>query len=208
MNPNKSSSLDNFTVAFFKCFQEQINVDIMSLVHDFFDERADLSHINRTFITLISKISGATLVAQYLSISRINKVYELITIFLTQRVFYKVAPNLISTNQMMFIKGRLIVHNYDGFRQILTPRRACVSIDPTKAFDSVSWNATCSMLCSIRVSMPFIKMIYYCISMPTFSIIMEGEPSQQFTSERCLAGGSPLPDIIQSCFGELVTELA
>lgn len=89
------------------------------------------------------------------------------------------ALDLISHNQSAFVKGHLIEENYmpveemvQGFRHKSIPRRACVSIDLTKSFDSLSWLVVCRMLLVNGFFRPIINLVYRCISSAIFSIII------------------------------------
>jgi mannosylglycoprotein endo-beta-mannosidase len=61
-----------------------------------------------------------------------------------------------------------------------------------KAFDRLEWNFTVAALSRKGLHGHFIKLIHTCISTPTFSVIINGEPFAKFRSDRGIRQGCPL----------------
>lgn len=115
----------------------------------------------------------------------------------------EVTSELLSSNQLAFTRGRLISSNIflaevpiRGFDQWSTPRRACHVLDLSKAFDSVSWKAPMKILKAMRFSALIRKLIFECISTTSFSLLIEGEVINQFSSGRGLRKGDLLSPIL------------
>lgn len=83
----------------------------MEVVLDFFKERISLHHINSTFITLIPKSKDAQKLVDFRPILCANILYKIIAKLLSNRIV-AVASSLISSNQLAFVKGCLILDNH------------------------------------------------------------------------------------------------
>jgi hypothetical protein len=59
-----------------------------------------------------------------------------------------------------------------------------LKIDLAKAFDRVEWNFIVHALARKGLHCHFINLIYACISSPTFSIVINGQPFAKFRSDR------------------------
>lgn len=64
-----------------------------------------------------------------------------------------------------------------------------LKVDLAKAFDRLEWHFIASALRRLGFREHFIHLINACITTPTFSILVNGEPSTPFTSQRGLRQG-------------------
>lgn len=67
-----------------------------------------------------------------------------------------------------------------------------IKIDLAKAFDRLEWNFIVSALSRKGLHGHFINLIHACISSPTFSVVINGQPFARFHSGRGIRQGSPL----------------
>ena len=67
-----------------------------------------------------------------------------------------------------------------------------LKIDLAKAFDRLEWNFIVSALSRKGLHGHFINLVYACISSPSFSVIINGQPFANFRSNRGLRQGCPL----------------
>jgi hypothetical protein len=80
-----------------------------------------------------------------------------------------------------------------------------VKIDLAKAFDRIEWHFITSALVRKGIHDHFINLIHACISSPTFSVIINGQPYASFKSTRGIRQGCPLSPYL---FVLAVNELA
>jgi hypothetical protein len=67
-----------------------------------------------------------------------------------------------------------------------------LKIDLAKAFDRLEWNFIISALIRKKFKEHFINLIYACISSPSYSIIINGQPFANFKGDRGIRQGCPL----------------
>jgi mannosylglycoprotein endo-beta-mannosidase len=67
-----------------------------------------------------------------------------------------------------------------------------LKIDLAKAFDRIEWNFIVDALARKGLHDHFIKLIYTCVSSPTFSVVINGQPFAKFRGDRGIRQGCPL----------------
>ncbi|VFQ84121.1 unnamed protein product [Cuscuta campestris] len=94
----------------------------------------------------------------------------------------EVLPNIINPNQGAFVEGRELLHNillcYElarGYNRKGITLRCLMKLDLRKAYDSISWKAIRGIMEIINFPGKFIQWVYFCISSPTYSIMLNGE---------------------------------
>jgi hypothetical protein len=79
-----------------------------------------------------------------------------------------------------------------------------LKIDLAKAFDRLEWHFIASALARKGLHNHFINLIHACISSPTFSVIINGQPFGRFNSSRGIRQGCPLsPSLFVFAVNEL-----
>mgnify|MGYP004708601619 CR=1 FL=1 len=121
-----------------------------------------LGEVNATAVTLVPKSSQPETFADFHPISVCNAIYRVIFKIISTRLQH-VMPSLISSNQSVFIRDRLIhensllcyelVHNY---HLSSGPPRMAIKIDLRKAFDFVRWDFLVYLLEKLNFSGEFI----------------------------------------------------
>ena len=135
----------------------------------------------------------------YRPISLCNVVYKIIAKCLANRLKPHL-PDYIHPSQQAFIKGRRISNNIIIAQEIThsfqlsswKEKAFLLKIDLAKAFDRVEWNFILQALARKGLHGHFINLIHECISSPTFSVIVNGQPFARFVSERGIRQGCPL----------------
>ncbi|WMV13963.1 hypothetical protein MTR67_007348 [Solanum verrucosum] len=105
---DKAAGPDGFTMGFFiKCW-DVVKQDIMDTFQNFYEHEVFVKSFNATFIALIPKKKGAKELRDFRPISLIGSIYKLISKVLAERL-KRVVDKLVDSQQMAFVKGRLIM---------------------------------------------------------------------------------------------------
>lgn len=111
----------------------------------------------------------------------------------------KMLLDLISENRTVFIKGRHILENisfaqefFGGFHSKSTPRWAMWSIDFTKAFHTLRWEAIDFVLGTMGIDSAFRELIRSCFSTTSFVVLVEGSSTMMFAAKRRVYQGDHL----------------
>lgn len=143
ISEDKAPGSDRFTMRIFKVLWDFIKFNLVAGLTHLFLGRSMVREVNRTFITLISKMKGVEQMEEFRSISCVGAIYKLHAKLLTGRLSI-VSLFLISPAQAVFVEGRQLSNHYklawemvNGFGRKATPRCFCLSIDLRKAFDTV-----------------------------------------------------------------------
>ncbi len=107
--------------------------------------------------------------------------------------------SLIS-QQVAFISSRAIQDNiimaHKAFRYLLTSKSKnhsmAMKLDMHKAYDQVNWDFLEKALLQFGFDSRRVHIIIQCVSTMSFSIIINGAPSQAFMPSRGLCQGDPL----------------
>eukprot|EP00253_Pinus_taeda_P008074 PITA_08074 len=110
MAQDKASSLDGFTVAFYRTHWEIIKKDFVRMVKNFFSKSKLGNSIKSSHLALIPKDPNPQSFDQFRPISLCNVSYKIITKILASRI-KKLLPSLISENQGGFVPKRHITDN-------------------------------------------------------------------------------------------------
>lgn len=199
MRRNASPGPDGLNAAFYKSAWPWISTDVHSLVTNFYTSAFIQPEINHTFIALIPKKIQPITLQDFRPISLCNVIYKIIAKSLAERLKPHL-PNFIDHSQAAFIKNRHISSNIIITQEIIHSfnlksrhqQAFLLKIDLEKAFDKLEWSFIEAALRRLGIHSHFISLIHACISTPTFSILVNGEPSNEFTSQRGIRQGCPL----------------
>jgi hypothetical protein len=136
---------DGFPVIFYKKFWGVIKWLVMQMLEDFYYGKLNLSRLNYRVIVLIPKIREVVNVKKFRPICLLNVFYKFFTKILASRLM-EVVGDIISENQIAFIKGRNIlegvlilhevVHELNGKKQ----SGIILKLDFEKTYDKVHWD--------------------------------------------------------------------
>lgn len=132
-------------------------------------------------------------------ISLCNVIYKIISKYIADRLKPHL-PNFIDHSQAAFIKNRHISANIIITQEIIhsftvktwKQQAFLLKLDLAKAFDKLEWNFIATALRRLGLQTHFIRLIHACISTPNFSILVNGEPTAGFLSQRGIRQGCPL----------------
>jgi hypothetical protein len=189
MRNNASPGPDGINAAFYKSAWSWIKDDIHTLVTNFYSTAHFDDDINKTFIALIPKKEQPIIPQDFRPISLCNVIYKIIAKSLGNRIKPHL-PNAIDQAQATFIFDRHISSNVIITQEIIhsfnlktwNHKAFLLKIDLAKAFDRLEWQFIQSALQRQGYHQHFINLIYACISSPTFLVLVNGEPSNTFSS--------------------------
>lgn len=199
MKRNASPRLDGFNVEFYIATWVWIGQDVVQLVRNFFQTGIMPAHINDTHIVLIPKKLVPLVPADYRPIILCNVIYKNISKCLANRLKPHL-PDYVHPSQQAFIEGRCISSNII-IAQEITHSFALSSwknkafmhkIDLAKAFDRLEWNFIVAALARKGLHGHFINLVHSCVSSPTFSVVINGQPFARFRGDRGVRQGCPL----------------
>lgn len=110
---------------------------------------------------------------------------------------------LISLNQCSFLKGRRINNDIElsqefhrSFNRKSTACHAFISVCFHQAFNTLQWDAVKAILELMGYNTIFKELVMTCISMTSFSTLVEGHLMDLFTSKRGVWWGEPLSPLL------------
>jgi hypothetical protein len=169
-------------------------------------------HLNGALLTLVPKKPNPVSLSDYHPISLIHSFGKIFS-KAAANCFAPHLPNLISTNQSAFIKGRLIHDNFRhvlGMAKLLSSRKLSqimFKIDLAKAFDSVGWVFLLELLVAIGCPRMWTNWISTILSTASIRILLNGTPGERIFHGRGLRQGDPLSPmlfvLVMECFHAL-----
>lgn len=214
MSNGKSPGPDGLSLLFYKFYCDIIHAKVVKAVQLFFLNDYLIRPLNHTYITLIPKKDNPNLVEHYRPISLCNVVYKIILKILANRIKLLLGK-IISPYQSAFILGRTMNDNvitYHEFMHHINRKKGslnlmAVKINLAKAYDKVEWAVLKKIMQLHGFPMKFINLIMECISMASFSILINGSPFDRFQSSRGLQQGDPLSSALFVIFIDLLSRL-
>ena len=200
MEPITAPGPDGMPPLFYHSFWNLIGNDISSAVLDCLNNCNIPKEINHTNITLIPKVKSPEFITDFHPISLCNVVYKLVSKVLANRLKV-VLPAVVSENQSAFQAGRLITDNilmafetlhYMKHHQHGSSGFMALKLDMSKAYDRVEWVFLQGMMKQMGFDSRWIALIMEYISSVSYSILINGVPSDIIHPTRGLRQGDPL----------------
>ena len=182
MGPTKAPGPDGMPAFFFQRYWHIIGDDIIKAALNILNGNDHLHEINHTYIVLIPKIKAPQDLTHYRPISLCNVVYKQVSKTLANRLKV-ILPRIISESQSAFLKGRLIYDNvliaYELIHAIKNRRvgkkgHFALKLDMSKAYDRVEWQYLMAIMSKLGFSERWTQLIYQCISLVSYSILING----------------------------------
>jgi hypothetical protein len=153
--------------------------------------------INVTNIVLIQKNQFVVSVHDYQTISLWNFLYKILAKVLANKLKL-VLPSIISQHQSAFVPSKLISDNilvaYEALHTMATwmKRRKgfmAIKLDMSKAYDRVEWTFLEASMCRLGFGNSWISLIITCISIVSYSILVNRTPSSPIIPSRGIRQG-------------------
>ena len=156
-----------------------------------------IGSINSTFLALIPKENNSVSFNDYRPISLCNLIYKIISKVLSNRIkpFLEIC---LSVKQMGFLKGRRIQDaigaSHEGLHSIKkkNTKALVLKLDLIKAFDNIKWGFLRLILLSVSFSVKIFDWVMSYVTSTNFAVLINGEATKFFKSERGLHQGCPL----------------
>ncbi|XP_071699026.1 uncharacterized protein [Rutidosis leptorrhynchoides] len=188
---------DGFNLRFYKKYWQDIKVDLMQAIEEFWSSGRISNGCNASFITLVPKRHDPSALNDYRPISLIGSYYKIIAKLLSNRL-RKVIPNLVGFEQSAFIKGRnildgaLIANETLNFLKHNRLKSLIFKVDFEKAFDCLNWDYLMEIMEIMGFGSKWRGWILSCLKSASVSILVNGSPTSEFNLERGVRQGDTL----------------
>ncbi|GAU46944.1 hypothetical protein TSUD_180480 [Trifolium subterraneum] len=193
----KSLGPDGVNFDFIKDFWPELQDDIMRFVTDFHRNGKLTKGLNSTFIALIPKVDSPQRLNDFRPISIVGSLYKILAKVLANRL-RMVIGSVISESQTAFVKDRQILDGILIANEAVDEARRnkkelmLFKVDFEKAYDSVNWGYLDAVMGRMSFPVLWKKWIKECIRTASTSVLVNGNPTEEFPLERGLRQGDPL----------------
>ena len=105
---------------------------------------------------------------------------------------------MISEEQGGFVGGRQILDGVviasEAIHSMATSKEKAmfIKLDLAKAYDRVSWDFLANVLLAFGFDMEWVDWVLSCVTSPSFSVLINGEPTDLFSTSQGLQQGDPI----------------
>ncbi|CAA0811982.1 Unknown protein, partial [Striga hermonthica] len=200
IDPNSVSGPDGFSSLFYQVCWDIVEPDVEEAMLDFFSGHRMSDSFTSTSVVLIPKRPNPSSWSDYRPISLCNVTNKLISKILNGRLS-PLLPSLISPNQSGFVKDRVISDNILLAQEMIhdishadwkRSLNVALKLDMAKAYDRVEWSFLREALARMGFLERWISFFEACVEHCTFSVLVNGSPTDFFPSSRGLRQGDPL----------------
>ena len=212
MPTDKAPGPDGLNGLFLKKCWPILKEDFYSLCNDFYHGSVNLEGINRSFITLIPKITNSETVGDYRPISLMNICPKLISKLLADRL-QKEIIQLIHQNQYGFIKTRSIqdclAWSFEYIHQCHKSKREVIilKLDFEKAFDKIEHSAILEVMFHLGFPSKWLDWMRSILSSRHSAVLLNGVPGKFFQCKRGVRQGDPLSPLLFVIAADLLQSL-
>lgn len=199
---DKAPGPDGYTGKFYKISWPIIKEDVMEALNRVLQGDVSKLHLlNSAYVTLLPKKAEALEVKDFRPISLIHSFAKIVTKILANRLASRL-PEIVSTNQSAFIKGRCIHDNFILVQQTAKAvqkqrvPRILLKLDIGKAFDSVSWPFLLEVLTHLGFGSVWCNIISKMLLSSSTRVLVNGEPGEIIHHHRGLRQGDPLSPML------------
>ena len=171
--------------------------EVIGFFKEFHDNARFVKNLNTTFFVLIPKKQSGEELRDLRPISLVGGLYKILSKVLANRI-KRVMDKVISKSQNAFVEGRQILDAVLIANELVDSslRRKkgglVCKLDIEKAYDSICWEFLYKVLDKMGFGGRWLSWMKWCISIASFSVIINGSPVGFFQSSRGLRLGDPL----------------
>ena len=202
MHPTKSPGSDGMSPIFYQKYWDVVGPSVSNCVLQVLNSGVMRKGINDTYIyiCLIPKTKNPQKITEYRRISLCNVIYKLISKVLANGL-KKILNVVITEAQSAFVPGRLITNNvmvaFETMHSIAKKRKGkegpmTIKLDMSKAYNRVEWAYLESMMRKLGFNEKWISLIMMCVTMVSYSVLINGEPRGNIIPSRDLCQGDPI----------------
>lgn len=202
MPKSKAPGPDGFSVEFYWEALSVVGPQTIAAVKEFFVSSRLQHSVNATAISLVPKIPGADRLTLFRPIALCTTVYKVISRLLKKKLQVVVA-DAVQTNQVGFVKGRLLCENVLLASELVSDfhlpghtTRGCLKVDLTKAYDNLDWRFLLNVLEAIDLPPIVIDWIKECVTTPSYNLVINGELHGYFEGKKGLRQGDPISSLL------------
>lgn len=216
---DKAPCPDGMTMAFLQANWVTVIGDVMTMLSEVFTDGKFVANPDATFNGLIPKKVNAENIRDYRPISLVGCIYKLLSRVLARRLrvvngdTISENQNIISEHQNAFVGGRqildvvLIANDLiDSRIKSSTPRVVC-KLDIEKAYDHINWHFLIYLMRRMAFGERWVAWIHHYLSSASFAVLVNGSPSQFFSTSRRCSQRDPISPLLFLLVREFSTRM-